>query len=445
MTDKEQLLANLHALSPEQRQALAVLLKRRGIDVADQLPIPRRERAGPSPLSHGQLRLWFLARLEPESSGYHLSDAVVIEPGLDRAALQKTVDALVARHASLRTSFHESDGKPGQILHESMAVPVQWLEPDVADAEALARARSLVEDLESKPFDLSTGPLLRVCLIGLPDGRQVLAWVLHHIIADEWSMNIFINEFVAFYQAYRQGLQPELPELALSYADFAAWQRDWLEAGEQERQLAYWQAKLGSETPTLALPFDRQRPAELSGRGAKLEAALPEQTAAALHALCRQQGVTPFMVLLALFTLLLYRYCGQHTIRVGVPVAGRNRRETEALIGFFVNTLVYQTELHGGLNFRQVLARVKDTALDAQAHADLPFDQLVEALSPERGLDRNPLFQVMYNHQYRQADTERALGEFKLEPLARATRTTQFELILDTFADAGGGIAATVP
>ncbi|EIC30042.1 non-ribosomal peptide synthetase [Methylomicrobium album] len=434
-------LANFHTLSPEQRKALILLLKKRGIDVG-RLPIASVGRDVALPLSYGQQRLWFLAQLEPDSSAYHIADAVYLNGEIDAGALQRSIDKLRVRHESLRTTFRSDGGKPVQIVHDGMAVEVQWLDLSVQSGDIDALAKSRVEKLEREPFDLVNGPLMRVAVLKLAGDRHVLVWVLHHIVADEWSLNILLNEFAELYQGYCQGREAELPGLPIGYADFAVWQRHWLEAGEMDRQMAYWRERLGEETPPLELPLDRPRPAQISDAGAKFEMGLPEGTAKALHEICGRQGATLFMGLLAVFDLLLYRYSGQRRLRVGVPVANRNRAETEQLVGFFVNTQVLQTELDGSLNFYQVLERVKESALGAQAHADLPFDQLVEALGPQRSLERNPLFQVMYNHQYQQADTAKALGALQIKPFSRDAHTTQFELILDTFESVTGGIGA---
>ncbi|MGY6278395.1 condensation domain-containing protein, partial [Methylomonas sp. MgM2] len=434
-------LANFHTLSPEQRRALILLLKKRGLDIG-QFPIASVGRDAALPLSYGQQRLWFLAQLEPDSSAYHIADAVYLGGEIDADALQCGIDKLVVRHESLRTTFQSDGGKPVQIVHDAMAVEVQWLDLSTQSGAVEISVKNQVERLESEPFDMGNGPLLRIALLKLASDRHLLVWVLHHIVADEWSLNILLNEFAELYHGYCQGREAELPGLAIGYADFAVWQRHWLEAGEMERQMAYWRERLGEEMPQLELPMDRPRTAQTGDAGAKLEISLPDVTAGALREVCRRQGATVFMGLLAVFYLLLYRYSGQCKLRVGVPVANRNRRETEQLVGFFVNTQVLQTELDGGLNFQQVLERVKETALGAQAHADLPFDQLVEALSPQRSLERNPLFQVMYNHQYQQADTAKALGALLIEPFPRDAHTTQFELILDTFESVTGSIRA---
>ncbi|MCQ8130692.1 condensation domain-containing protein, partial [Methylomonas rivi] len=434
----ENLLAHFNDLSIEQRKALIVLLKRRGIDVS-QLPITGVRRDAPLPLSYGQQRLWFLAQLEPDSSAYHIADAVWLNGAVDASALQRSVNKLVTRHESLRTTFRNVGGKALQVVHEQLQVVVAWLDCRAMLSDEAA-VKTKLEAIERQPFDLENGPLLRVSVLKLAADRHVLSIALHHIVADEWSLNIVISEFAEIYRAYCEGREPQLPGLAIGYADFAVWQRHWLEAGEMERQLKYWTEKLAGEHAALELPFDKPRPPQPSDHGAKLEFPLPDALSAALRQYSLEQGATLFMGLLALFKMLLYRYSGQHAIRVGVPIANRNRRETEHLVGFFVNTQVLQTELHGGLSFRQVLDRLKDTALGAQAHPDLPFEQLVEALSPERSLNRNPLFQVMYNHQYQQAEIAEALGLLNIAPFARDSHTTQFELILDTFEIGKDGI-----
>ena len=435
----ENLLANFNDLSIEQRKALIVLLKRRGISLS-QLPIASVKRDAPLPLSYGQQRLWFLAQLEPDSSAYHIADAVWLNGKVDASALQRSVDDLVARHEGFRTTFHDVNGKAVQVIHQHLPTAIRWLDLATEKGDIEALVKSKIEAIEQQTFDLTQGPMLRVAIFKLPADRHVLSLVMHHIIADEWSMDIVITEFAEIYGAYCEAREPKLSGLAIGYADFAVWQRHWLEAGEMERQLKYWTEKLAGEQLALELPFDKPRQAQASDHGAKLEFPFPDALNTALRQYSQKRGATLFMVLLALFKMLLYRYSGQQAIRVGVPVANRNRRETENLVGFFVNTQVLQTELHGGLSFRQVLDRVKDTALGAQAHPDLPFDQLVEALSPERSLNRNPLFQVMYNHQYQQAETADALSFLNIAPFARDSHTTQFDLILDSFESGKDGI-----
>ncbi|MCO1999940.1 non-ribosomal peptide synthetase, partial [Pseudomonas aeruginosa] len=257
--------------------------------------------------------------------------------------------------------------------------------------------------------------------------------VQHHIVSDGWSMQLMVEELVQLYAAYSQGREAALPALPIQYPDYAVWQREWMEAGERERQLAYWIGLLGGEQPVLELPFDRPRPAEQSFRGARLEFELGAERARRLKALAQRQGASTFMLLLASFQALLYRYSGQPDIRVGVPVANRNRVETERLIGFFVNTQVLKADIDGQMGFDRLLHQVRQRSLEAQAHQDLPFEQLVEALQPERSLSHSPLFQVLFNYQAERG--EHGLPEvagLSIEEQAWESHTAQFDLVLDT-------------
>ncbi len=385
------------------------------------------ERDQPLALSFAQERQWFLWQLDPTSAAYHVPTALHLRGRLDSAALEHAFQALVQRHEPLRTTFVEEGEHTWQVIHPSLAMPVERQQ-----VAASAIDHAVAEEIQ-RPFNLVDGPLMRVKLLEITTEHHVLVITQHHIISDGWSMHVMVDELVALYQG-----QAQLPALALHYADYAVWQREWMAAGEQQRQLDYWCARLGTEHPVLELPLDHPRPAVQSHRGARRQIHLDTALVADLKALAQRQDVTLFMVLLASFQTLLHRYSGQTDIRVGVPIANRNRLETERLIGFFVNTQVLKAELHGQMGFDQLLAQVKQRALEAQAHQDLPFEQLVQVLQPERSLSHNPLFQVMFNHQ----DTLRAnplhLPGLDLQPLDWAGHTTQFDLNLETEESAEG-------
>ncbi|OPE37575.1 non-ribosomal peptide synthetase, partial [Pseudomonas aeruginosa] len=257
--------------------------------------------------------------------------------------------------------------------------------------------------------------------------------VQHHIVSDGWSMQVMVEELVQLYAAYSRGLEVALPALPIQYADYALWQRSWMEAGEKERQLAYWTGLLGGEQPVLELPFDRPRPVRQSHRGAQFILELDIDLSQALRRVAQQEGATAFALLLASFQALLYRYSGQADIRVGVPIANRNRVEIERLIGFFVNTQVLKADLDGRMGFDELLAQARQRALEAQAHQDLPFEQLVEALQPERSLSHNPLFQVLFNYQSEARGNGQAFrfDELQMESVQFDSRTAQFDLTLD--------------
>ena len=396
-------------------------------------------RVQPLPLSYAQERQWFLWQLEPHSAAYHIPSALRLKGQLDLAALQRSFDSLLARHESLRTHIRQDHDGAVQVIEPPMSLPIT--QADVDDAQLKARVQALI----AQPFDLQQGPLLRVTLLRLAADEHVLVLVQHHIVSDGWSMQLVVEELVQLYAGYSQGQDVQLPALPIQYADYAVWQRSWMDAGEKQRQLAYWRELLGGEQSVLELPFDHQRPAVQSHRGARLAFELAPELTQGLKALAQQQGVTLFMLLLASFQTLLHRYSGQEEIRVGVPIANRNRSETERLIGFFVNTQVLKADVHGQMSVEQLLQHVRQRALQAQAHQDLPFEQLVEALQPERSLSHNPLFQVMFNHQtdVGQAQVQHQLPGLRVEGLDWDSKTAHFDLDLD-IQESTEGIWATL-
>ncbi|KFF42763.1 peptide synthase [Pseudomonas sp. BRG-100] len=432
------LVSRFLRLPLEQRQQFYQRLQSRGMSFA-QLPIASiREDGQHLPLSYAQERQWFLWQLDPDSTAYHIPGALRLHGHLDLAALQRSFDSLLARHESLRTQLVEDGERLWQAVMPQARVQIHQARID--EAQLMARVEAEV----ARPFDLHQAPLLRVTLLQLAEDEHVLVMVQHHIVSDGWSMQVMVEELVQFYAAHSQGHDLQLPELPIQYADYALWQRGWMEAGEQARQLAYWQALLGGEQPVLELPLDRPRPAQQSHRGASVQVHLPPALVTGLKRLAQQEGVTAFMLLLASFQALLYRYSGQSDIRIGVPNANRNRVETERLIGFFVNTQVLKADLDGQMSFAELLQQTKRRALEAQAHQDLPFEQLVVALQPERSLSHNPLFQVMFNHQTdAQGGREgQQLPGLRVVELEWDSPTTHFDLSLDTHESAEGLWAA---
>src|SRR5471030_1325983 len=422
------LVSRFLRLPLEQRQQFYQRLQARGMSFA-QLPIaPTRHEVQALPLSYAQERQWFLWQLDPDSATYHIPGALRLQGQLDLVALQHSFDRLVARHESLRTRLVQDGEQLLQAVMPEARIEIVQVRTD--EQHVMAQVEAEV----ARPFDLLQAPLLRVTLLQLADDEHVLVIVQHHIISDGWSMQVMVDELVQLYAACSQGLTLKLPDLPIQYADYALWQRGWMEAGEKARQLAYWQALLGGEQPVLELPLDHPRPAQQSHRGASLQVDLPPALVSGIKRLAQQEGATPFMLLLAAFQTLLYRYSGQSDIRVGVPIANRNRVETERLIGFFVNTQVLKADLDGQMSFVELLQQTKRRSLEAQAHQDLPFEQLVVALQPERSLSHNPLFQVMFNHQA-QALTphgEQQLPGLDVETLEWQGQTAQFDLSLDT-------------
>ncbi|RTX01906.1 hypothetical protein DZA16_32660, partial [Pseudomonas aeruginosa] len=432
-------------LPVEKRRVFLETLRGEGIDFS-LFPFPAGvSSAERDRLSYAQQRMWFLWHLEPQSGAYNLPSAVRLNGPLDRQALERAFASLVQRHETLRTVFPR--GADDSLAQAPLQRPLEVAFEDCSglpEAEQEARLREEAQRESLQPFDLCEGPLLRVRLIRLGEERHVLLLTLHHIVSDGWSMNVLIEEFSRFYSAYATGAEPGLPALPIQYADYALWQRSWLEAGEQERQLEYWRGKLGERHPVLELPTDHPRPAVPSYRGSRYEFSIEPALAEALRGTARRQGLTLFMLLLGGFNILLQRYSGQTDLRVGVPIANRNRAEVEGLIGLFVNTQVLRSVFDGRTSVATLLAGLKDTVLGAQAHQDLPFERLVEAFKVERSLSHSPLFQVMYNHQPLVADIEAldSVAGLSFGQLDWKSRTTQFDLSLDTYEKGGRLYAA---
>ncbi|MEZ1672628.1 non-ribosomal peptide synthase/polyketide synthase [Pseudomonas aeruginosa] len=432
-------------LPVEKRRVFLETLRGEGIDFS-LFPIPAGvSSAERDRLSYAQQRMWFLWHLEPQSGAYNLPSTVRLNGPLDRQALERAFASLVQRHEALRTVFPR--GADDSLAQAPLQRPLEVAFEDCSglpEAEQEARLREEAQRESLQPFDLCEGPLLRVRLIRLGEERHVLLLTLHHIVSDGWSMNVLIEEFSRFYSAYATGAEPGLPALPIQYADYALWQRSWLEAGEQERQLEYWRGKLGERHPVLELPTDHPRPAVPSYRGSRYEFSIEPALAEALRGTARRQGLTLFMLLLGGFNILLQRYSGQTDLRVGVPIANRNRAEVEGLIGLFVNTQVLRSVFDGRTSVATLLAGLKDTVLGAQAHQDLPFERLVEAFKVERSLSHSPLFQVMYNHQPLVADIEAldSVAGLSFGQLDWKSRTTQFDLSLDTYEKGGRLYAA---
>jgi len=408
------------------------------------LPIPAVQGEVPTlPLSYAQERQWFLWQLAPDSANYNLPTALRLHGQLDMAALQASFDALLERHQALRTTFGEYAEGVQQVIHpaSSVAIGRHALPADLDASQREARIKAFLEEETHHCFDLQQGPLLRVGLLDVAPDDHVLVLTQHHIVSDGASLQIMVDELVQGYAARSRGQVPTLAALPIQYADYAIWQRHWMEAGERERQLQYWLAQLDGQQPVLELPSDRPRPSVQSYRGARQAIAFDDSLGRELRALAQREGATLFMVLLASFQALLQRYSGQGEICVGVPTANRNRVETEGLIGFFVNTQVLKAEFDSTLSFSGLLAQVKQRVLGAQGHQDLPFEQLVEALHPERSLSHNPLFQVMHNHQQGSAGDETRVQELpglRVEGLNWDSLTAQFDLTLDTLESSDG-------
>jgi amino acid adenylation domain-containing protein len=394
-------------------------------------PIPRE---GLLEVSFSQQRLWFLERLEPGRATYNIPLALRFEGPLDAGALEIALHEIVRRHEALRTTFTAVDGRPYQLVHppgpsELPVFDLSDLEPD----ERAVEARRRINEEARTPLSLERGPLVRTTLLRLAPDEHVLLVTMHHIVSDGWSVPIYIREAAALYEEMTTGKPSALPELPVQYADFAHWQRQWLQGEVLEAELAHWRERLQGLPPLIELPTDRPRPAARSWRGATRRVSF-EGIAQALRTTARSLGATPFMVMLSAFAALLHRYSRQETFAVGVPVAGRNRVETEPLIGFFVNTLVLRCDVTGETEVRTLVEQLRDRVLDADAHQDVPFEKLVEELSPERRLSHTPLFQVMLAFQNLPRE-EFQSRELKMTPMGVASGTSKFDLTLSVRAN----------
>jgi amino acid adenylation domain-containing protein/FkbH-like protein len=393
------------------------------------------------PLSFAQQRLWVLDQLEPNSPLYNVPLLVQMNGALNVAALQDALHVLVSRHEILRTRFPCTEERPVQIVEDHADITIHFRDlTSFAAGDREAEARRLVRAEVNRPFDLSSGPLLRAALLRLGPEEHWFALSLHHIVSDEWSLQICFQELTALYEASLRNAPPALAALPIQYADYAVWQRDWLRSGVLEKQMAYWRRQLQNNPPVLELAADQPRPAVPTFRGGNQSRVFPPELSESLNALAARHGVSLFLVLLAAFKALLHRYTQQEDILIGSPIAGRNRIETESLIGFFVNTLVLRTDLSGNPTFEELLRRVRDTMLDACANQDLPFEKLVEELRPERTLDHMPFSRVMFAVQKNGLDELQWPG-LTLRFLEVESDTAKFDLTVVVQETARGLIA----
>jgi amino acid adenylation domain-containing protein len=425
-------LASLSA--QERRAALARLLEAQSAG-----------DGGVFPLSLAQERLWFLDHWEPGSPAYNSRMAVRLDGRLDVAALERTVNEIVRRHEILRTTFGTLGGRPVQVVAPELTVPLPLVDlSHLPEQERAEHALLLCTAEVRRPFDLERGPLVRTLLLRLTPQRHVVVFLSHHIVCDEWSLAVIVRELSALYPAFCAGKPSPLKELAIQYADYAAWQREWLQGAVLERQLDYWKKQLGGALPALQIPTDRVRPPVYGFGGARRTLTMPVALGARMRALARSEGATPFLAHLAAFFALLYRYTQQDDVLVGCPVAMRNRPEVENLIGFFVNTLVMRGDLSGNPSYRKLLGRLKAVAAGAYGNQDVPFEKLVEVLQPHRDPSRSPLFQVMFVLFNDVLPPMDLAGGLRLTPLEQLdTGAVKFDLIL-TVSDTPRGLEATI-
>jgi amino acid adenylation domain-containing protein len=359
--------------------------------------ITRRPHEGPVPLSFRQQQFWILSKMTPENPAYNEGVTIHLPSPLDLAALQQSMDEIIRRHEAWRTTFPLLDGRPVQIIHPPSPFPLPVVDlRHLPKSEQEAEALRIAKEDGRTPFDLDHGPMLRARLVRFGDEAYQMFLTIHHIIFDGFSIyQVFIPELTALYAAYTSGQPSPLPELAIQYADYALWQNQTLTGAALERHLTYWKQRLAGAPTELVLPSDHPRPQNLSSGVAVQLFTLPTHLNNGLKELCQREGVTLFMLLLAALTTLLYRYTGQEDIVVGTPTSGRSRPEIQNLLGVFINTLALRTELSGTLSFRELLKRAREVTLSALAHEDLPFEQVVKELQPERTLGQNPIFQVL--------------------------------------------------
>ncbi|MFN6486360.1 MULTISPECIES: non-ribosomal peptide synthetase [unclassified Nostoc] len=398
-------------------------------------PILRRTNNTQLPLSYAQQRLWFLDQLQPLGGAYNMPLTLRLVGTLNQTALEQSLEEIIRRHEVLRTNFINVDGQPFQVIREQGTGSREQGILSIVDLQHLPTSeqeialQQLVQQQAQQPFNLADEPLIRATLVLLSQTKQALLVFIHHIVSDGWSIGVFTQELAALYNAYTQDQLSLLAPLLIQYADFAIWQRQWLQGDVLQGQLSYWQQQLKDAPTLLSLPTDRPRGAVQTYHGAYQELVISKELSTALKNLSQKESVTLFMTLLAVFQILLWRYSGQDDICIGTPIANRNRAEIESLIGFFINTLVMRTRLDGNPSFRELLSRVREVALGAYTHQDLPFEMLVEALQPERNLSHNPIFQVWFNLQ-NLAQNELELFGLSVEPILMSEAASKFDLSL---------------
>ncbi len=401
-----------------------------GLSVAP--PIQPREREGDIPLSFAQHRLWFLDQLAPGQAFYNIPGAFRLSGDLNRQMFHASLAEIIKRHESLRTTFDKKRGEPFQIIHNSFEPAIQEHDfSNLPESEKEQSALQLAATEAQTAFDLAKGPLLRVHLVKMTDQEHIVIFNMHHIISDGWSMGVLVSEFAQLYEAFLRELPSPLPELSVQYADYVLWQRDWLQGEVLEQQLEYWKSTIGVNPPVLELPFDKPRPSVQTFHGDSVNAMFSKSLLDRIQLYCQKQGVTPFMFLLATFQMLMYRYSGQSEFLVGSPIANRTQSETESLIGFFVNTLVFKADFTESMDFQSFVRQVREITLNAYAHQDIPFEQLVEALQPERDMSHSPLFQVAFMLQNAPFE-QRELSGLTISPVEASSETAKYDLTVTT-------------
>ena len=424
--------SQIRDLSPNQRERLLAKLREiRPAEVQRTGADFSRRMAESGTLSFAQQRLWFLHQMFPETTAYHCPLTIRINLPVDVLILEKTLTEIARRHEILRTTFTLRDGQPIQSVSTSPQISLRTTDlRDLPEAERESAATNLIREEFAVAFDPGSGPCWRSFLVQLDDDKFILQVVFHHIIFDGWSIPIFLRELKANYEAFASHAPSPLPELPAQYLDFTLGQREWLQKPVLQSQLAYWKEHLADAPPLLLLPTDRPRPAALSFRGNNQIFRLPETLTAKLRQLARAEDATLFMTSLAAFKTLLYRYSRQTDILVGTPIANRDQCEIEDLIGLFLNTLALRSKVSDQMSFRQLLRRVRETCLDAYTHQDLPFEQLVEELCPQRDPRHTPIFQVAFTLQT-PPPWLRVSSQWSVQGMAMRNDSSQFDLTLN--------------
>jgi acyl transferase domain-containing protein len=421
---------------------LAVAIERArdgGTSIAQAPPFQRVPRDSDLPLSYAQERLWLTSQLAPDSPMYNLPAIVRLEGSLDVTALERSFNEVIRRHEILRTTFPLVDDRTAQSIARFQEQPLSVSDfSDRPADEAEASAERLIASMARKPFDVSRGPLHRIALIRLSPADHIVVVVMHHLISDAWSMNLLFGELGAFYKSFIEARSFTPPELPIQYADYARWQRNWLEGETLQSMLAYWKQKLGGAPTLLRLPTNGSRPERRSFRGARHSFSLSPELSAKLSAMSREEGCTLYMTLLAAFKTLLFRLTGQDDIVIGAPIAGRNRPETENLIGCFINTLALRTDLSGNPRFRDLLHRVRETTLAAYSRQDLPFEKLLEALRIERSLSHMPLTQALFDFLNTPAAPALDLPGLTLQSMPVEIHSAKNDLVIDMWEGTDG-------
>ncbi|HEX8088392.1 MAG TPA: condensation domain-containing protein, partial [Blastocatellia bacterium] len=407
------------------------LLEEEDISGPESDTIPRREDRDQAPLSSAQQRLWFLEQMEPGSAVYNMPGAMRLNGKIDLPVLERSINEIIRRHEALRTTFTSLDQNPVQNIHTELRLTLRAIDlRELPEAVRESEARRLSTEESQGGFDLERGPLIRARLLRDTDSSAVLLVTMHHIISDGWSLGIFIKELASIYDSLWAGRPAALPGPAIQYADYAAWQRGWLEGEVAGEQMEYWRRHLSGELPVLAMPTDRARPAVQTYRGSTVRGVISRRVGEAIRRVSGGENSTLYMGLLSGYAAVVGRLSGQREVVVGTPVSNRGRRELEEVIGLLVNTLAMRIEVRAGEGFREMMRRVREVALGGYSHGEVPFEKVVEEARPERDLSHTPVFQTMFALQDNWIQAVE-LKELMMIPYEVETKTSKFDLALE--------------